>query len=170
MKFIIAICLLASATVSFAADRAIYDLMYLPKAGTFFGSTEAGYGWGKSTMHDDSGDIADLEYSAYLLQQTVGYSVVDNLFISAAMSYQNTDIDVDVTGGDTDTYKTTGESDPRFEARFRAIETEYLVDVLVGAEIATGDSETASADNDGNNKNGGNVANVAVEIGQKDLY
>ena len=40
MKRFLAVCLLTVSTVSIAADRNIYDLMYLPNAGTTFGQTD----------------------------------------------------------------------------------------------------------------------------------
>jgi hypothetical protein len=168
MKILLTICLFISASASFASERSLYDLMYLPKAGTFFGSTDGLALWGKSTTHSDTvGDVADLKYSGLAVQQTVGYSLLDNLFVSASMSYQSVGVEKDVKGGSKDTFTHVGESDPRIDARFRVMDSEYLFDILVGGQIATGDSKSATAKKDGNNKDGGHVANVALEFGNK---
>lgn len=168
MKVVIALFLLTFTCIASAGDRAIYDLMYLPKAGTIFGSTNAAFITGKATQHEDtSGDIADLKYSGYGVFQSVGFSLMDSLFISGSMSYQGVDIKADIDGGDNETYTYNGISDPSLAARCRVIDSEYLLDVLAGATIATGDAKDATVDKDGNNKTGGYILNLALEFGKK---
>jgi hypothetical protein len=169
MKFFVTALLLASSVTAFAGDRAIYDVMYFPKAGTIFGATDLGYAKGKSTQHDSTTneDIVDLKISGYVVEQTLGYSVMDNLLLTASMSYSNVDIDADIDGASDQSLTNNGESDPSVGARFRVMDSEYLLDIIANVEIATGDAKVATDDKDGNNKNGGNIANVAVEFGQK---
>lgn len=169
MKSLVIAGLMLASTVSFAeTDRKIYDIMYLPEAGTFFGSTEAAYALGQSTLHSDTlGDIADVDYNGYAVQQTLGYSITSQLFLSASMSYEASKADYDFDGAGTEKYESDGESDPSIAARFRVLEDSHILDILAGATISTGASKTPDADNDGNMKQGGHSFNLGLQFGQK---
>jgi hypothetical protein len=169
MKSLVIAGLMLASTVSFAeADRKIYDVMYLPKAGTLFGATEAAYVYGQSTQHDKTaGDIADVTVNGYALQQTIGYSITSSLFLSASMSYEIAEADVDLDAGGSDKVKADGESDPSINARYRVWEDTSVFDILAGATISTGDSKVSDEDNKGNIKQGGHSFNLGAQYGHK---
>lgn len=169
MKSLVIAGLMLASTVSFAeAERKIYDVMYLPQAGTIFGATEAAYVYGQSTIHSDSaGDVADVDLTGYAVQQTLGYSLTSSLFLSASMSYEVSEEDVDLDAGGSDKIKSDGESDPTINARFRIFEDTSVLDLLAGATISTGESKVGDADHDGNIKQGGNSFNLGLQYGRK---
>lgn len=169
MKSLVIAGLMLASTVSFAeADRKIYDVMYLPKAGTFFGATEAAYIYGKATLNQEGvGDIADVDVSGYGVKQTLGYSLTSQLFLSASMSYEALESDVDLKSGGSDKIKANGESDPSINARYRLMEDTHILDILAGATISTGDSKVGDADKDGNIKQGGHSFDLGLQYGQK---
>lgn len=168
MKFLI-FGLLGVSSLSFAqTQRHIFDVMYVPEAGTALGITEGAYAYGKSTLHsDDVGDVADFELNGYAIQQTFGYGITREFFVSGVISYEVGELKVDPADADSYTQKSKGESDPSLNAKYRLVETDYLLDVLAGAVISTGESKLASADKDGNIKQGGASYSLGLQFGQK---
>jgi hypothetical protein len=168
MKFLI-LGLLGVSSLSFAqTQRNIFDVMYLPQGGTFYGSTEAAYAYGQSTLHsDEMGDVADFELNGYAVQQTVGYGMTSKFFATATISYEVGELRVDPKGGESYTQKSKGESDPSLNAKYRLVESDYLLDVLAGAVISTGESKLATEDKDGNIKQGGASYSLGLQLGQK---
>lgn len=165
LAFLIAVPTLAAAQ----SKRAIYDLQYLPKAGTVFGSSEASYTFGWYTIEDEATeeDVGKTDVMAWKFNQTVGYSILDNLFISASINYSMRTDDVDFEGARDDKFKQIGESDPSVALRFRALDSDWRIDLLAGGSITTGDKKSATSSKDGNNKLGGNSALVGIEAGKK---
>jgi hypothetical protein len=172
MKLLAGLCLIALTLPSFAADRDIYDLMYLPQAGTFFGRTTGtiisgeikGGGAPDGIDVDFDGDI-----SGYGFRQEFGYSLTDRFMLQIGADYQNvrSSSEVTVAGlGEFESKNTTkGLSDPSIIARFRALDEDFLFDLYGGMVIGTGDSET---DGDkANNKQGGNSLILGTEFGAK---
>jgi hypothetical protein len=142
--------------------------MYLPKSGTVFGSTEASYSLGESTLHDDTnGDIADINTSGYSFKQTVGYSILDQLFVSASMNYLDLNTRADYKSQASQDLTSTGISDPSINARLRGIDSDMLLDLLLSADLKTEDSEAATSNQHGNNKTGRNALGAGIEFGKK---
>ncbi len=170
MKSLITAGLLLSSTLAFAVTESkIYDVMYLPKAGTIFGSSELSYGMYQATLHDDTvGDVGDLERTQFKFEQTAGYSVTDSLFLTVGMNYALIDQDYDPEGAASESSSSDGESDPTIKARFRLVDdTAYQFDIIAGATVATGDKKISSEDKDGNNKIGGHTADLGIQYGVK---
>lgn len=159
MKKFLALAVLATATSSFAAtDRAIYDIMYLPKAGTAFGLTDfAGL---SRTLEDKDDDKTEL--SGFAVNQTLGYSITDRFALAGSLSYG--DYEVDPDGGDK--YTIDGFSDPTITAKFRVMEEEYTLDLIGALKISVGDSEVET-DGDTDNLQGGHVLDLGVQFGKK---
>ena len=168
MKFFVVICLLVSATVSFAADRAIYDLQYLPKGGTLFGFSEGSLFKG-NFKNDSEGVDLQADITGWQLKQQLGYSITDNLSIGAEFSFLHQDYHFDYSfkgfGSASDGFSVKGLADPVLNAKFRALEAEFILDFKAAYFIPTGDRETDGSEN--NNKNGGPKATVGAELGKK---
>lgn len=161
MKKFIALAVLAT-TAAHAADRNIYDIMYLPKAGTTYGFTDAALTKGK--VESDAGDE---DFDGYAVSQTLGYSFSDRFTVSLALNYAS--IQGDPEGGEKyDLQK--GISDPTAQARFRMMDENMQWDILGGATISLMDQETdvsASGREDNDNLQGGHSLFIGTQIGAK---
>lgn len=157
MKAFLALAVLASSAVSMASDRAIYDIMYLPTAKTAYGISELNYVKTKV----DFGS-SDLNITGPIFIQTLGYSFSDKLSVNAALNYTNLEFDPD---GSSKT-ETSGVSDPKFEARFRTLDTVHQWDILAGAIVGLGDAKTKS-NGDSNNLQGGSSLYLGTQFGAK---
>jgi hypothetical protein len=163
MKFFVAMCLVASATASFAAaERGIYDLQYLPTAGTIYGISNLGLVSGKIET-----SFGDTKVKGWSVNQEVGYAFTERFSLAAELSFQHIDTDSDINSpGLADTSDTTkGLSDPELNGRFRVLDSDYRVDLLSTFVIGTGDSETDG--HESNAKDGGNSLSLGVEAGHK---
>lgn len=158
MKKLLALAVLATSTVAYSASD-IYDLMYLPKAGSFYGISEVEYL--KREVSGKSG-AADTDLSGFQFNQVLGYSFTDRFSLQAELTYGNFEIDPD------DAAKTdqTGVSDPRFLARYRLMDEAYRWDILGGLLISRGNSEIESS-GDTDNLNGGHAYALGTQFGQK---
>lgn len=157
MKFLAGAALLTLAATSFAADRDIFDIMYLPNAGTTFGISEATMVQGKQ----DRRSASDTKLNGYVFEQTVGHSLTDRLLLSATVNY--TDVEFKTSGEKNDL---RGFSDGTLNARFRAMEEGAgRLDVLAGLTVATEDKEVKRRTT--NNTAGGHVGTLGVQYGQK---
>lgn len=144
MKVILALAVLATSVTAVAAsDSSINDLQYLPNAGTFLGSssyTHLKYDGGKQNT----------------FTQRVGYSLADNLFVDANVSY---------SGGDSGSNKGLG--DVVLNGRYRLSDSSAnRLDLIGGLSISPGDSEVET-DNDSNAYSGGHALRVGAEYGNK---
>lgn len=165
MKVILALAVLATSANVLASSRDIYDIMYLPNAGTTYGFTEAIGIKGKSEGDDFEGDI-----SAYGLSQTIGHSFSDRFSIQADINYLDQSSDIDQDGVDSFTQTKKGVSDPTFLARFRAMDEAFRLDVFGGVKVSLGDAETdtnINNDSDSNNRSAGHSMIGGVQFGQK---
>lgn len=157
MKKFIAFSLVAFSSVSFAAERKIYDVMYLPKQGTIYGFSVANY---TATNQYESSEKTDV--NGYKLEQTVGYSVLSNLTLNLSMNYVNYLTDTK-TG---DNFEQTGLSDLDLNARFRVMEGDSDLDIIAYGQLGLGDHEVKS-DGDVDNKTGGNTVGLGAQWGQR---
>ncbi|MBA2405805.1 MAG: hypothetical protein H0V66_13600 [Bdellovibrionales bacterium] len=157
MKVLLALAVLATSATSFAADRDLYDIMYLPSAGTTFGISELEY-----IKNDVESDAGDSENSGYGLTQTVGHSFTDRLSVAASLGYRNLEFDPEV-GSKTEQ---TGITDPTISARFRTMDETARWDIVGGALISVMDSELES-NGDTDNLQGGHALFVGTQFGTK---
>lgn len=157
MKKFFAVSLIMAASSAFAAESALYDVMYLPKAGTVYGFTT-----GTHTNAEVRGIGGDFEIDGFGLNQTAGFSVLDNFSIQASISYDNA-ITSPEDGSNT---STSGISDPSFQGRFRLMDSDFRLDVIGGGLLSLGDSEV-DKDGDSNNLEGGSQVFVGAEFGKK---
>lgn len=169
MKRFLALSLLVVGTNAFAdTTRNIYDLMYLPKAGTAYGFSELAYGYGQATLFDESSrtDIADVTRTQYSFRQTVGYSLMNNLSLQAAIDYGGDTLKVDAKGGASlDDQDSSGVSDLDLLARYRLVDDTSKWDLLVGGSASFGDSKSPNGSKDGNRMTGGHSATAGVQYG-----
>jgi hypothetical protein len=161
MKLFVAICLLVSATVSLAADRAIYDLQYLPNAGTNYGISNLGLASGTQET-----SLTDSKITGWVINQEVGHSFTDRFLLSADLTFQHIDANTDVDSpGVSDVNATTkGISDPSINGRFRVMDEALRIDVVSNLIVTYGDSKTEGSQT--NNSQGGDSISLGVEAGQ----
>lgn len=158
MKKLVALTLLVSGTTALAdSSRSIYDLMYLPKAGTVYGISEARYQPWKQEIKSGG---AKIDYNESGVQQTAGYSVSDMLALSARVGYTYTKFD-----GPTHK-KFDGITDPVLNGRFRVMDGDYRLDILGEGLISLGDQKIKSNGN-GNVLTGGHQVAAGAHFGQK---
>lgn len=155
MKRIIALGLLVAGTSALAdSSRNIYDLMYLPKAGTAYGISQANYADARLMDSDTK-----IDGEIWNVNQSLGYSLSDMLSLQASLGYGQSNYDSGVSDS-------SGISDPLFNARFRLMEGEYLLDFLGEAAISLGDHEI-DKDNEGDARNGGHEVAAGAQFGRK---
>ena len=154
MKKLIALVVMTSSALSFAADRDIYDVMYLPKAGTSFGISEGEY------LQDNRTE--DLKIYGFNFNQTIGHALTDRLSLSASMSYAN----LERNPGDDSKSDLSGISDPTFSARFRLMDETARLDLIGGGRVSLGDLEVKS-NGDRNNYAGGHAVFAGLQYGMK---
>ena len=153
-------------------ERDIYDLMYLPKAGTIFGQTYYVSSAGTSEIKFNGAKFAETEYSALSLEQIAGYSFSDRLAAAVRVDYalkQTAEVDFKVAADDIKR-ESKGLGDPKLEVKYRLLDqTNYGInlDITPSYSFKTGDSELADNKHDGNNKSGRNSYGLDVTIGKK---
>lgn len=166
--------LLAVSALSFPvlaqSTRDIYDLMYLPKAGTIFGQTQATYGMGSQKVYDESSKstVGENTQTLTAVDQLVGYGLMDNLSLSASIGYamSKNEFESDASGVADSDNDSDGVTDPLIEARYRVMDSGLLMDVLVGGQISIGDAKSPNNNKDGNQLTGGHEAGLGLQVGQ----
>ena len=158
-KLAVLITLILSTGIEAANDRDIYDLMYLPEAGTAYGSTYLGFGQQKLEAQNSDNDF---EVDGFQLSQTLGYALTDRFSLELDLDYADIEGDPEV-GEKYDAAK--GLSDPSLTARFRTVDEAFRWDLLGGALINFQDREID--DGDRNNVQGGHSFFVGTELGTK---
>lgn len=143
-----------------ASNSALYDLQYLPEAGTVFGSTTLSAYRFSDTDYDTT--VEKTRQKGNAIAQRVGYSPVNNLFVFAEASYL--DNTVEQTG--VDDYSMKGFNDFVFGGRYRLIDAGSRLDILGGFTFSP-DNFITEKDGDMNNYSGGHSLNLGVEYGVK---
>lgn len=156
MKKFLALAVLATSTVSFAAERNIYDIMYLPNAGTAFGFTEFSY-----LSRKIEADGGDLDVSGWGVGQTLGYSFTDRFSLSGSLNYIEGEQDPE---GDS-SFDVSGISDPTFSGRYRAMDEEMKLDLIGEVYLGLNDNEW-DLDGDRDNKRGGSSLLIGAQLGK----
>lgn len=159
MKAIFAACLLAvSATALAETKRDIYDIMYLPNAGTAYGFTEANLIRGNFMSNDQ----VKTERDGYQFTQTLGYAFSNRFSLQADVNW----LQATVRRSGTSSFDQEGLSDPTLTARYRLIDDAHSLDLIAEGVISTGDKETKS-NNDQDNKLGGSEYRIGAQYGFK---
>ena len=157
MKVLLALAVLTTSAVSMASDRAIYDIMYLPDAGTTFGI---------STFEKLSGDIetdaGDTERNGMFLSQTLGHSISDRLSLAASLGYGKLETDPQPGAN----IEEKGLTDPTISARFRTMDETFRWDVIGGAVLGLSDHETED-NGDSDLYQGGHSLLIGTQVGTK---
>jgi hypothetical protein len=162
MKLLALATALALSTSVFAASNSsIVDLQYVPNAGTVFGSTNLGY-INTSSRQFNGTSTDHYTYDGLLLQQSVGYGVLNNLFLSADLTYGKSKSE---SNGSEDS-KSSGLGDVDLNGRFRVIDSENRLDILGELTISPGDYEVET-DGDSNNYSGGHAIALGADYGVK---
>ena len=157
MKVLIALATLAISVSIYASDSAIYDIMYLPNLGTNFGFSEVEFV--RKGVKADGGDLA---VSGYGLTQTIGRSMSNRLTVAGSFGYGNFKLDPE---NDPNT-KQDGMSDPTFAIRYRALDEDFILDIVGGTLLSFGDSKQ-EADGDTDNLQGGHAVFIGAQVGKK---
>lgn len=160
-KLVFATALAFVSVAQAASNSALYDLQYLPEAGTIFGSTGFSYYKYTTSYFDGTNDVTTRQKGPSLTQ-IVGYAPVNNLFLQGAASYS--DIKINETG-ESET-ESTGFNDFIFTGRFRVLDGAQRFD-LVGSFQLSPDDSIIEKDGDMNNYTGGHALNLGVEYGVK---
>lgn len=161
MKKLLALTVLLSSTASFASDRAIYDIMYLPTAGTTYGFSEAEY---LDNMIKGKSGADDVGATGLGFTQTLGHSFTDRLSVEAAIGYGDFRLDNENAKNSNQ----EGLTDPTINARFRVMDEVFRLDVLAGALFSIQDSEISHSGSD--NLQGGNALNLGAQFGAKNEF
>ncbi len=149
-----------STTSGGTGNRNIYDLLYLPSAGTNYGTTMVS---GLTGTGKGGGSTTDL--GGFLIEQVVGRSFSDALSLQLDFNYTQINSDYEYNDGETDSSETRGLSDPTVTARFRVVDSTYRFDLTGGALVSVGD-EKFDENGDANNLTGGHELFLTAEIGQ----
>jgi|GEM_PF-5722718 len=159
MKRFIALAILVTTSSSYGASREIYDLMYLPNAGTTYGFSTGQY----VSAERESDQLGDLDVKGFNLSQTIGHAFSDRLSLEGSIDY--TSLQSDPEGGEKfDSSK--GISDPSVQLKFRAIDEKFRLDLIGGATVNFMDREV-ERDGDTNNVQGGHSLFGGAQIGVK---
>jgi hypothetical protein len=160
MKFFTLILVFISQSA--LAERSLFDLMYLPKKGTFFGTTTATLTEGKIR-----GSSATITESGYRFSQELGYAASERLSLSTDLNllYRKSDYRYNTNFSSDSTYE-RGLSDPSLKIKFRAQEGSLVIDLLAGVVLDTGHTKIAN-DRKKNNKQGGTSYTAGLNLGQK---
>jgi hypothetical protein len=160
-KLALATALTMVSVAQAASNSALYDLQYLPDAGTVFGSTSYSYYKYSNSYFDGTNDVTSRN-NGHSVAQIVGYAPVKNLFVQAAAAYS--DIKSKTTG-ESET-KSSGFNDFTFTGRYRVLDGAQRFD-LVGSFLLSPDDAIFEEDGDMNNYTGGHTLNLGFEYGAK---
>ncbi len=158
-RFVIAGLVSIASFSALAAERQISDLMYLPNQGTKFGETGLGILAGNAKT-----DEGRSFYMGYGVNQDLGYALSDNLSLTLGLSMAH--VDVKTRSGGNNTFTTqAGINEPTLAARYRALESDLIMDVVGTLQAKIGDQEIDGSRTNG--LDGKNAAAVELNLGQK---
>lgn len=154
MKLFLTGFLLVATGIALAdTNRDIYDVMYLPNAGTTYGISDLTY---QSVKAKSRSTNPDVKFKGIGFSQSIGHAFTDKFSLQASLDYVRL----------TDDRDTRGISDPSFLGRYRVMDQRFRVDVVGGGLVSVGDRKVQSNGKD-NHLLGGSLLQGGVEVGQK---
>lgn len=168
MKRALAIALICLST-EVVSDSNIYDIMYLPKAGTTYGITEVSSISGRSELDELDGDL-----SGYNLKQVVGHSLSDRFSMNITVNFLRFDQKIEDKRNNIDyVSERSGLQEPGVNIRYRAIDTDFRLDFFGTAFISYGSAETETTNKptqsytETSSNEGQHAILVGTQMGQK---
>lgn len=164
--------------VSTQAPRNIYDLMYLPVQGTFFGSTSlVGRSATVNFQYQDR-NFLKIESNESVIEQAVGYSFTSTTLAGLNVAYQHDSENENIhgpastqNGSRSHAAKDKGMKDPAVFMRHRFSEVENDsgrdIDFILSFSPKTGKSVVATTSQEGNAKRGASELLLGLDIGKK---
>lgn len=151
-------------------DRDIYDLMWLPRKGIFYGSTQV-------TFEDQNferqvpGNPGKIQQSDQTLTQIFGYSFLDRLSLQIKSDYlfKRKVTETPDQGSETIT-EDKGLGEPTVAARWRILSQErnsFNLDLVPEYTYSRGKFERGTGIKQGNNLQGGSSYSLILEAGKK---
>lgn len=151
-------------------ERDIYDLMWLPRKGIFYGAT-------KVTFEDQNferkvpGDPVKVHQSSQLISQALGYSLSDRLSLQVESDYlMRRKVTFTPDQGSETITEDKGLGEPSIAARWRIFSQErnsLNIDLVPQATYSRGKFERGTGLEEGNNLNGGQSYSLKLEVGKK---
>lgn len=154
-------------------DRAIYDLMYLPTAGTNFGQSYIVSAATVSKVKQNGTTVADVNAGQQVINQFLGRSFTDSFAVAIQFDYlmkQRVEVDFEDASNSDEELDSKGFGDPSLGFKYRLLnqkDSTINLDISPLVTFGTGDSISATDDDEGNNKNGGNTYSLDVTVGKK---
>ena len=161
----------------FKRVKNLYDLMYQPVQGTFFGSTESLNKVSKQSMYYQAIDYANSKTSISAINQKLGYSYNSEIIIGVGLSYlidSTTTFDygsASTLNGKSFKSKEKGFTEPSIflSKRIKSQEADnFNIDVAVSFSPKIGNSKSATTNKVGNALRGANEIDFDFDIGKKD--
>jgi hypothetical protein len=152
------------------ASRFLSDPNYLPMMGQVYGYTGYDHTWTNGDTFNSLGaDVSSFHVNADTISQFLSYGVTDDLDINAAIRYApGTQREIDRANGARTFLDSSGFSDPSFGADWRALDQSTFpvdVDIFGSYTPDLGNSDAASATNDGTVARGGQSGAVGAALG-----
>lgn len=183
MKRILACSILLVSYPAFSFDwglkdpEGVKDLMYFPKANTFFASTETKAEENEFTYDYQGRKFSKVTNTQATLSQTVNYAILDNLKFGLDFSYNSKNETKTEYGpasssnGTTVKEKSPGLLDPEFQASFllkKQNESSPMISGTILVSPKTGKAKDANGeDHKGNSYRGGSFVQASVDMGKK---
>lgn len=151
------------------SDSNIYDIMYLPKAGTTYGISELSFISGRSEIDDLDGDL-----SGYNVKQELGHALSDRLSLSLSINFLRFDQNIEDKQNNVDyVSERSGLQEPGITVRYRAIDSDFRLDFFGTAFVSYGDAETETTNKptqsytESSSNEGQHSVLVGTQMGQK---
>lgn len=174
MKYLIALMLLAPITSQAELiqhnDRDIYDLIWLPRQGTVFGSTEVGFEDREYEIRGN-GNPGKINEGERKLIQRLGYSISDRFVLSFETDYLfRRKITFTPNVGDDTVTEDKGLGDPALSARWRLMDqasSPFILDFVPRLSHSRGKFRAGTPSKEGNNESGRSIYGFRFEAGKK---
>lgn len=151
-------------------ERDVYDLMWLPRKGITFGSSEVRFEDHEFEAHV-SGAAGKIQESDRRFNQNFGHSLTDHLSVTVGTNYlfrhKNT---FTPNSGSETILEDKGFGDPAGEARWRVMDQEknaFSLDIIPSLSVSSGKFEKGTGIKQGNNQSGRNNYGLRLEAGKK---
>jgi hypothetical protein len=166
MRFIL-LALLSMPVFAQVADRALTDLMYLPKAGTVYGETA--FDWSGGQYNQDK--TTEVDTHTLIASQELGFGFTDMISVNLSYEHQINGEESTRSGTSERTYvDTEGMMNPTLTGVWRVMEqgsAEYNLDIAAAYSPDMVDSEGSSNDEEFTAGSGNATYTIGARMGQK---